>query len=294
MLSLIKDFFPYIYFKLAQLRVIIYRPFFKQIGYGTSIQFGCYFNGMKNIKIGNRVYINHHVELLAEDADISIGNYVMIGQYSILITDSHNYEDKEKLIALQGSTNEKIIIANIGVLSIRKGQKYLVESFRILSQKYDNIVLLIFGSGREHEAFIEEELHKMIENYGLNGRVKIINPRKDINLIYNIFDIYVMPSITEGQSLCVIEAMFMERLCLLSDIPSFSEMVEEGVNGFLFKTTDVEDLTNKLEYLIKSYKDLNYIGKSARAIALKKYNKKKMVANYLSVYLTGKLNNFTN
>ena len=145
-----------------------------------------------------------------------------------------------------GISNEKLIIANIGVLSIRKGQKYLVESFRILSQKYDNLVLLIFGSGREHEAFIEEELQKMIENYSLNDKVKIINPRKDINRVYNIFDIYVMPSITEGQSLCVIEAMFMERLCLLSDIPSFSEMVEEGVNGFLFKTTDIEDLTNKL------------------------------------------------
>src|ERR1035437_1640540 len=193
-----------------------------------------------------------------------------------------------------GISEEKLIIANIGVLSVRKGQKYLVESFRILSQKYDNIVLLIFGSRREHEAVIEEELHKMIENYGLNDKVKIINPRRDINRIYNIFDIYVMPSITEGQSLCVIEAMFMERLCLLSDIPSFVEMVKEGVNGFLFKSKDVEDLTLKLEYLIKSHRDLIYISKSARANALKKYNKKKMVANYLSIYLTGKLNNVIN
>jgi glycosyltransferase involved in cell wall biosynthesis len=193
-----------------------------------------------------------------------------------------------------GISGEKLIIANIGVLSVRKGQKYLVESFRILSQKYDNIVLLIFGSRREHEVAIERELNKMIENYRLNDKVKIINPRRDINRIYNIIDIYVMPSITEGQSLCVIEAMYMERICLLSDIPSFSEMVDEGVNGFLFKSKDVEDLTLKLEYLIKSYRDLNYIGKSARANALKKYNKKKMVANYISLYLTGKLNNSIN
>jgi glycosyltransferase involved in cell wall biosynthesis len=71
-------------------------------------------------------------------------------------------------------------------------------------------------------------------------------------------------------------------------------MVEEGVNGFLFKNKDVEDLSLKLEYLIKSYRDLNYIGKSARANALIKYNKKKMVAKYLSLYLTGKLNNSIN
>ena len=193
-----------------------------------------------------------------------------------------------------GISEEKIIIANIGVLSVRKGQKYLVESFRILAGKYDDIVLLIFGSRREHEAAIEKELINMIENYGLKDKVKMINPRRDINLIYNIIDIYVMPSITEGQSLCVIEAMLMERICLLSDIPSFREMVEEGVNGFLFKSKDVEDLSLQLEYLIKSYRDLNYIGKSARANALKKYNKKKMVANYLSLYLTGNLINSIN
>jgi glycosyltransferase involved in cell wall biosynthesis len=206
----------------------------------------------------------------------------------LFIPDKNRIADYRKEF---GIPEDKLIIANIGVLSIRKGQKYLIDSFRLLSQRYNNIVLLIFGSCREHERDVEKELYEMIEEYGLNDKVKIINPRKDINLIYNIFDIYVMPSITEGQSLCVIEAMLMERLCLLSDIPSFSEMVEEGVNGFLFKSKNVDDLTLKLEYLIKSCKDLSYVGKSARADALIKYDKKKMVANYVSVYLTGKLNN---
>ena len=132
-----------------------------------------------------------------------------------------------------GIAEDEIVIANIGVLSIRKGQKYLIESFRILSQKYRNIVLLIFGSKREHETVISDEIYKMIIDYNLTKKIKIIDPRKDINLIYNIFDIYV-PSITEGLSLCVIEAMLMERICLLSDIPSFREMIVEGENGFLF------------------------------------------------------------
>jgi len=234
------------------------------------------------------------LEYSLEHDKINRNKYVVISNgidESLFIPDK-NLVDEYRLEF--GISEGKIIIANIGVLSVRKGQKYLIESFRILSETYDNIVLLIFGSGREHEAAIEQELHKMIENYGLNDKVKIFSPRKDINRIYNIFDIYVMPSITEGQSLCVIEAMLMERICLLSDIPSFSEMVEQGVNGFLFKSKDVEDLTLQLEYLIKSGRDMNYIGKSARANALKKYNKKNMVANYLSLYLTGNLNNSIN
>jgi len=109
---LIEEFFPYIYFGSAALRAVIYRLFFKKIGKSTCIQFGCYFSGMKHISIGDNVYINHHVELLARDVGITIGNYVMIGQHTILITDNHNYEDPNKAIALQGSTNEQIIIEN--------------------------------------------------------------------------------------------------------------------------------------------------------------------------------------
>jgi glycosyltransferase involved in cell wall biosynthesis len=184
-----------------------------------------------------------------------------------------------------GIAEDEIVIANIGVLSIRKGQKYLIESFRILSQKYKNIVLLIFGSKREHETVISDEIYKMIIDYNLTKKIKIIEPRKDINMIYNIFDIYVMPSITEGLSLCVIEAMLMERICLLSDIPSFREMIVEGENGFLFNNQDVGDLTLKLEYLINNYCHLKYIGQTARDIALIRYNEKKMAANYRLLYL---------
>jgi glycosyltransferase involved in cell wall biosynthesis len=184
-----------------------------------------------------------------------------------------------------GITEEDIVIANIGVLSVRKGQKYLIESFRGLSRKYNNIVLLIFGSKREHESEISDEIFQMIKDYNLCEKIKIIDPRKDINAIYNIFDIYVMPSITEGLSLCAIEAMLMERICLLSDIPSFREMIEEGKNGFLFKNKDVNDLTLKLDYLIRNHCQLKYVGKTAREIALARYNQKIMTDSYRSLYL---------
>jgi len=110
MYFLIEEYFPYIYFRLAELRSLLLSPLFKSIGKGTSIQFGCFFNGLKNIEIGHNVYINHHTELLARDVGISIGNYVMIGQHSILITDNHTYKDADKLIITQGSINEKIIV----------------------------------------------------------------------------------------------------------------------------------------------------------------------------------------
>ncbi|HSX10042.1 MAG TPA: acyltransferase [Candidatus Saccharimonadales bacterium] len=110
MYFLIEEYFPLVYFGLAKLRAILLRFAFKKIGRDTSIQYGCFFNGMRNIEIGDKVYINHHTELLARDVGISIGNYIMIGQHTILIADNHNYQDPKTLMIFQGSTNKKIIV----------------------------------------------------------------------------------------------------------------------------------------------------------------------------------------
>lgn len=182
-------------------------------------------------------------------------------------------------------TSENLIVSNIGVLSIRKGQKYLISAFGNLVKRYDHIRLLIFGSEREHEKEIAVEIHNLIIDLNIEKFVKIIPPRDDINKIYNIFDIYVMPSISEGQSLSAIEAMLNGRLCLFSDIEPFKEMIEDKVNGFLFESENTLDLEEKLEYLISKVHDLEEVKSKARSSALKLYDLKKMVGSYEDLYL---------
>jgi glycosyltransferase involved in cell wall biosynthesis len=207
-----------------------------------------------------------------------IYNGVDIKQYNPNYDCINNYKN-EFLI-----DSNDIVIGNVGVLSVRKGQKYLLESFNKLLKHRDNLKLLIFGSEREHEKKIADEIYYLIDYYNLKNKVKIIKPRKDLNKIYNIFDIFVMPSITEGLSLCAIEAMLMERICLFSNVPSFKEMIDDGKNGFLFNSTNVDDLYLKLDYIINNYSSLDYIKKNARVYALENYNIKRMINQYEVLY----------
>ena len=185
-----------------------------------------------------------------------------------------------------GLNKNDIIIGNVGVLSVRKGQKYLVSAFKRLSERFDNVKLLIFGSRREHELKVADELYDLINKLALNDKVKIFSPRKDLNKIYNIFDLFVMPSITEGLSLSAIEAMLMERICLFSDIPPFKEMINEGINGFMFRSADEGDLFNKMEYIIKNITSFKEAGRKARVDALAKYTSGRMVNEYKALYLS--------
>jgi glycosyltransferase involved in cell wall biosynthesis len=180
---------------------------------------------------------------------------------------------------------ENFVIGNVGVLSIRKGQKYLIEAVRKLLTDGYKISLLIFGSERSHEKQIAEEINYLIEKYNLQINVNIIQPRKDLHLIYNIFDLYVMPSITEGLSLCAIEAMLMRRICLFSDINSFKEMITDGVNGYLFKSQDIEQLHLKMEFIINNSNKLKHIQEYARKFAMEKFNVENMCSAYEKLYL---------
>jgi len=185
-----------------------------------------------------------------------------------------------------GFDKTNIVLGNIGVLSIRKGQIYLLKAFNVLKNDFPNLRLLIIGGEREHESDIKEEIYDYIRSNDLENNVKIISPREDINLVYNLFDIFVMPSITEGLSACAIEAMLMEKICLFSDIDPFKELVEDGVNGFLFRNRDVLDLTKKLKFIVKKYKCFDAIKKEARKSVMGKFDVRLMVDKYENLYFS--------
>src|SRR5579863_10573187 len=110
MKSLLFDHLYEFYCKFGRIRGEFYRLFFHQSGKALSIMSGCFFTGMRNITIGDYVYINRNCELLAKNSFITIGSYVMIGQNTTLITDNHGYKNIEKNISQQPSIYKGIIV----------------------------------------------------------------------------------------------------------------------------------------------------------------------------------------
>ncbi|MBE2226532.1 MAG: glycosyltransferase [Ignavibacteria bacterium] len=190
----------------------------------------------------------------------------------------------EKYYTEFGYNYDNFIVGNVGVLSVRKGQKYLIKAFDEFVKKVPDARLMIIGSERSHEKETANEVYGLIKQRGLEKYVKIVPPRDDINKIYNIFHIYAMPSISEGQSLSAIEAMLNSRICLFSDIAPFREMITDRKNGFLFKSEDPEDLLSKLKHIHAKYSEKKIIGEVAREEALRKYNVLNMSNSYGLLY----------
>lgn len=176
------------------------------------------------------------------------------------------------------------VIGNIGTLSVRKGHIYLVKAIESIIKNYPNIKLLIFGSSRGHEKEVKDEVMSFVKAHQLEKFIYFHDSRKDIKYIYNMFDLYVMSSVSEGLSLAAIEAMLMERICLFSDIGPFKELIVDKENGFLFETQNIDNLSDKLSLIIKLNDNSSKIGENARNTIIQKFNYQKMISEYYSMY----------
>jgi len=185
---------------------------------------------------------------------------------------------------LLGYKNDDFVICNVGVYSVRKGQIYLLKAYNELRKKYNNLKLVLVGSVREHEIEIYNEMIDFVKNNNLGNSVKFLGTTKEVNKIYNMIDLFVMCSITEGFGLAAYEAMLTEKVCIFSDIPPFLELIKNGENGYIFKNRDYESLIDKINDILTNVNNLNVMGKKVRKYVEENLSEKNMINEYNNVY----------
>ena len=96
---------------IVKLRVFLCKMIFNYVGKNVNIQKGVYFGKGNKISIGDFSGIGENSRLAQAD-EIIIGNDVLIGQELMVITQNHNFSDKNQLIRKQGGTTKPVIIGN--------------------------------------------------------------------------------------------------------------------------------------------------------------------------------------
>lgn len=144
---------------------------------------------------------------------------------------------------------DRIRFAFIGTLLPAKGLHTLINAFnRIDTKKAD---LKIYAKLRTYAGF--EDYLPNLKKIVKNRNIKFMDEfdHTDIARIFHEIDILVVPSLWYENSPLVIQEAFLFRTPVLaSDIGGIPELVKDSINGFLFKAGDIEDLQEKLQYII--------------------------------------------
>lgn len=182
--------------------------------------------------------------------------------------------DKEVVekIEIIKSKSYKKIYCNVGRINKIKNQLELVKAFSNL--KSSGYALVCIGPIQDEEYFkkIKEVSADNIYFLGSQGNI--------VNLISE-FDRFILPSISEGLGISAIEAMQARVLVLGTNIYGLSEVVEDGISGFLIEGTNAKDIEISIERVEATGEDKL---KEIIETAYKKYQNKFSLKNCLKEY----------
>jgi L-malate glycosyltransferase len=152
--------------------------------------------------------------------------------------------NKDALRKKLGFGKDDIVVGICANLKPEKKHEDLIEALTLMDPAYP-IKLLFIGGGPRRKSIEEYATDKKVLD-----RLVITGTVEDIRPYLSIVDILVLTSCTETLSMAILEGMAMRKPVILSDIGGASELVESGVNGFLYMPGDAGALSGCLKQMI--------------------------------------------
>jgi len=182
-----------------------------------------------------------------------------------------------------GLDPDSFVIGTVGRLDPVKDFQTLVKAvaglFATEGDKTAKAALVVIGSGPE-----EQKLKTLADNLGLAGRVVFLGERKDVSELMQGMDLFVLPSIAEGISNTILEAMAVGLPVVASRAGGNRELVAEGENGFLFSIGDDRELASIIvDYINKPEMRLEH-GSNSRSRTKTNFSLARMVREYEALY----------
>ncbi len=176
---------------------------------------------------------------------------------------------------------DSINVLYVGRLVPGKGLFTLLDAFCMAWDRFPELSLIVVGEG-SYLKRIKESLGSRAQKAGVSFLGAV--PHNDLPEIYAASSIVVLPSISEGLSRVLLEAMACEKSVIATDIPANLSLVRNEVNGLVVPLGDVEPLSEAILRLAKDKNLRRELGKEARKTILRDYRVDKRVMRMLDVY----------
>jgi glycosyltransferase involved in cell wall biosynthesis len=181
--------------------------------------------------------------------------------------------DRERLRSRLGLACDTPVVLNVGRLHAVKGQHYLVPMMRELRARVPDAVLLIAGEGDRRAA-----LTRAVGAAGLDGAVRLLGLRHDVDALLAASDVLVVSSESEAAGLPLYEAMRAGRPVVAHDVGGIREMVVEGETGFLVPCGDTARMAAAVADLLEDPARAAAMGEAGRRLGLERFDIRVSVA----------------
>jgi len=171
------------------------------------------------------------------------------------------------------------VIGTVSRLSREKDQTSLIRAFAAIASNEPNVRLVFAGDGP-----LKGELATLSYDLGIENKVTFLGFRNDVSTILQAFDIFVLPSLQEGISLSLLEAMASGKPTIVTNVGGNPEVVMDDTVGLTTPPEDPEKLASAIMKIMKNRDSANKMGAFGRKRVEEEFGIDKMVDRYLDLY----------
>lgn len=174
-----------------------------------------------------------------------------------------------------------LVVGTVSRLDPVKGHGILLRAAELAVSRGVRLKVVIIGDGPGRSS-----LHEHVKNSPLlRDRTVLAGEIHDVPRWLNSFDVFALPSLAEGMSNTLLEAMAVALPPVASRVGGNPEVIEEGRSGLLFEAGDSEALAGHLKTLALDAQWRRQLGGNARRRVETSFSLQRMLQNYAQMYL---------
>lgn len=181
----------------------------------------------------------------------------------------------------ESARNDSILF--VGSMNENKQPLTLLRAFERVLNLFPTAQLTMCGDGP-----LESIVQRKIMQIRAQDRIRMLSyvPTKTLNVVRSQSAIFVLPSLSEGLSLALLEAMAAGQVVIVSRIESHEAVIEHGENGLLFSPGNPEEIANQIAMAIVSDALRRKLSDAAKRVCKKQFSNELAGPKLESLYLT--------
>lgn len=178
-----------------------------------------------------------------------------------------------------GLVDDNFVLGTISRLDPIKNHKMMLSAFKEISSQISKSRLLIVGDGP-----LKEELRQECEDLGITDKVIFTGFKIEPQKYLKIMDIFLLPSLSEGTSMTLLEAMSFSKPCIVTNVGGNPEIVINNETGIVIPNNDEQLLVENALSLIEDKDKQILFGKKGRERYCESFSVEKMMLEFEQLY----------
>ncbi|MDM8520005.1 glycosyltransferase [Anaerolineales bacterium HSG6] len=187
--------------------------------------------------------------------------------------------DKATLCQTLGLAKDSALLLTVGRLTEQKGHCYLIDAARQIISHHAKAHFLFVGTGE-----LQESLQSQATETGHGDHFYFLGNRTDIPQLLAVSDLFILPSLWEGLSIALLEAMAAAKPIIATAVSGTTQVIRPNQTGFLVPAKNSHALAEAINTALTNSVQAQMFGLVARQYVVDHYSANKQALEHITLY----------